>query len=107
MNFYIVDNVYRDVIATGFKSEEEAEKYLMRHPRLKEYWYQYSVEAWTEDYAWGVTYLRDSWETGGTTFLLFKTWDEAVDWCVEHPFDLPEHFDYDSDIYQVDMTKGQ
>ena len=105
MTYFIANNVNNYVVATGFKTEEDAERYIKENPYMAQYWYRYCVEAWTAPYAYGLTYDREGVETMGATYLLFETWDEAIDYAVNHPFDLEVDFDYEEDIYQIDMTK--
>ena len=107
MTYYIVDTIEHDVIEYGFATEEEAEKYIWSHPYLKEYWHHYEVCGWSDKIAYGLTWTRDSTETGGTTFLIFHTWDDAIAYACDHPFGLIEDFDFENDIYQIDMTKGK
>lgn len=107
MTYYIIDSISRDVVAVGFKTKEEAEQYIWAHSFMKQYWYHYAVKSWNNPIAYGLTYVRDSQENGGTTFLIFETWDEAISYAVEHPFSLIDDFDYEDDIYQIDMTKFQ
>ena len=107
MTFYIADSVEDYVVAKGFKTEEEAERYIFDHPYMKQYWYRYDVRSWSEEYAYGVTWDRDSREDGETVYILFATWDDAVEYVWSHSFELLEDFDFEDDIYQIDMTKGE
>lgn len=108
MSFYIVDKINGDVAEIGFATEQAAEDYLIHHSYMGQYWWHYDVKEWKEDIAYGVTYSRDSLENGGTTFWLFETWDEAIQFICEKMedivCDLPEDFDFENDIYQLDMT---
>jgi len=109
MSFYIADKVFKDAVAIGFATEKAAEDYLMRHHYMGQYWWHYEVKEWTKDIAYGVTCSRDSLENGGTTFWLFETWDEAVAFACEKMEAvvcvLVDDFDFEDDIYQIDMTK--
>ena len=108
MSFYIIDKTFKDAVAIGFATKKAAEDYLMRHRYMGQYWWHYEVKEWTKDIAYGVTYSRDSLENGGTTFWLFETWDEAIDFAYEKMNDsvwgLVNDFDFEDDIYQIDMT---
>ena len=106
MTFYIANSIEHYVVAKGFKTEEAAEEYILADPYMKQYYYRYDVRGWSSEYAYGLTWDRDSVE-GGITYLLFHTWDEAVDYACEHPFELIDDFDFEDDIYQIDMTKGE
>jgi len=107
MTFYVVNAIEHYVVAKGFKTEEEAENYILTHPYMNQYWYWYEVQSWSSDYAYGLTWDRNCREDGGTVYLLFKTWDEAIDYAYSHSFELIEDFDFEDDIYQIDMTKGE
>ena len=107
MSFYIIDKNFKDVIEIGFATEEAAEDYLVHHAYMSQYWWHYDIKEWKEDIAYGVTCSRDSLENGGTTFWIFETWDEAIDFACEKIGEfngLLEDFDFENDIYQLDMT---
>lgn len=108
MSFYIMDSTFKDVIEIGFSTKEAAEDYIMRHHYMGQYWWHYDVYEWIYDIAYGVTCCRDSLENGGTTFWLFETWDEAVTFACakmeQEGNELVEDFDFEDDIYQLDMT---
>ena len=59
---------------------------------MNQYWYRYSVEAWEAPYAYGLTWNRDGVETMGATYLLFETWDEAINYAADHSLDLLDDF---------------
>ena len=105
MTYYIVNKVEHYAVAIGFETKEQAERYIKNNPYMNQYWYRYSVEAWEAPYAYGLTWNRDGVETMGATYLLFETWDEAINYAADHSLDLLDDFDYEEDIYQIDMTK--
>lgn len=104
MSFYIIDKNFKDVIEIGFATKEDAQDYIWHHSYMGQYHWHYDVKEWTEDIAYGVTCTRDSLENGGTTFWIFETWDEAIAYACDYPYEMLEDFDFEDDIYQIDMT---
>lgn len=99
---YYIKEKNEGYVVDGFKSKEDAEFYIWSNPYLKNYDWQYSIEYWGKDIAYGVVYSRDSAEHGGTVFMMFETWDEAVDWVEENRSKLIKDFNFDDDIFQID-----
>ena len=104
MSFYIQDNIFKNVIDCGFATEQNARDFIHSNEYLNCYWYRYDIKEWKGTVAYGLTYERESVETGNSTFLLFKTWDDAIAYACDNPFGLIKDFDFEDDIYQIDMN---
>lgn len=104
--FYIIDEDNL-VVEYGFSSESEAQSYIFTRADWGNWWY-YKVKQWLQKIAYGVVIKRNYYETNGVAFAIFETWDEAADFVCEQfrlPFnDLPEDFNFDDDIFQIDMS---
>lgn len=111
MGCFYITNEDNLVIEYGFSSESEAQDYIFMHgSRIADWrdWWHYDVKEWPQETAYGVVIKRNCYETNGVAFAIFETWDEAADFVCEQfrlPFnDLPEDFNFDDDIFQIDMS---
>lgn len=105
-----MENIEGYIVEHGFKTVEDALNYIFSNPYMKNYFWRYDIIKCEEDMLYGVTYNRYSNETGNSVWLPFFTWDEAISWACDRMANpvsnLVQGFDFEDDIYQIDMTKS-